>query len=60
MFFCPLFASNAATLAFVGPELDFETLDEGEDEVEVEGLDEPDLELVLESEPIPKVQFIFL
>ena len=35
-FFCPLLASKAATLAFVGPGLDFETLDEGEDEVEDE------------------------
>ena len=60
MFLGPPFASNAATFAFAGPELGFKTLDEGEDEVEVEGLDEPDFELVLESEPIPKVRFIFL
>ena len=56
MFLGPPFASNAATLAFVGPELGFETLDEGEDEVE--GLDEPNFESDLKRVPIPKVRLI--
>ena len=59
VFLGPSFASIAATLAFVGPELDFETLDEGKDEVEdeVEGLDESDFEL---REPLPNVRLMLL